>query len=533
MARMIKPGVKNAMKKVGIILLTLGVVGGLYWAGKNTDLGKSTDSGNKGEKSFFSKMFKGGNDKDYITVGTNTYAGFLPFMYLNNGLEPTEDCPLFKDYGLKLKIVVQDDFLAGRAAFQNDEIDIIYCTADALCTEMSEGSQMADARFFNISNWSRGADAIVVKKNIKTVNDLIGKVVACSFGTASHTLLLNTLETNGIGVDRVNLKEGRDPNKVNIKKVESGVDAAAVFKAGKCDAAVVYSPDDQDIVSTMNARVLVSTKQASNIICDGLIAKANFLDNNREDVEKLIAALLWANDKMNSDPKAVETAAQVFAKSYGTDTQFAIDASKNIHYCTLGDEANFMGLDATYTGVTGSALYSKMVMTYKELGLCKSPMPWNKVSDTSIIDALVSNPSKVEGNQKAEGMKKFSAPTKEIEHADAISSKKVTIEYPTNGYTLSNDATSLIDSEFVPIVKQFSGSRIRVVGNTDNTGSDAVNEKLSYARAKSVVDYLVKVCGCDPNQFVIVGNGSKKAKLDGVKGDNHNYRTTDLELIVE
>jgi outer membrane protein OmpA-like peptidoglycan-associated protein len=155
------------------------------------------------------------------------------------------------------------------------------------------------------------------------------------------------------------------------------------------------------------------------------------------------------------------------------------------------------------------------------------------VSDTSIIDALVSNPSKVEGNQKAEGMKKFSAPTKEIEHADAISSKKVTIEYPTNGYTLSNDATSLIDSEFVPIVKQFSGSRIRVVGNTDNTGSDAVNEKLSYARAKSVVDYLVKVCGCDPNQFVIVGNGSKKAKLDGVKGDNQNYRTTDLELIVE
>lgn len=51
-------------------------------------------------------------------VGTNTYAGFLPFMYLNNGLDPTEDCILYKEYGLKLKVIVQDDFQAGRSAFK-------------------------------------------------------------------------------------------------------------------------------------------------------------------------------------------------------------------------------------------------------------------------------------------------------------------------------------------------------------------------------------------------------------------------------
>ena len=62
---------------------------------------------------FFSSMFSGSDD-DVITIVTNTYVCFLPFMYLNNGLGPNKDCPIYKEYGLKLKIVVQDDFAAGR-----------------------------------------------------------------------------------------------------------------------------------------------------------------------------------------------------------------------------------------------------------------------------------------------------------------------------------------------------------------------------------------------------------------------------------
>ena len=190
---MTKVIVKPWVKYSGIIRVVAAIVFGLWWMGRSSD-----GTQNKDSKSNFSSIF-GGGDSDVITIGTNTYAGFLPFIYLNGGLDPNEESIIYKDYGLKLKIVVQDDFQAGRSAFRNGDIDIIYCTADALPVEMSEGSEMAEARFFNISNWSRGADAIVVNKNIQTVGNLIGKVVACSEGTASHTLLLNTLETNGIG----------------------------------------------------------------------------------------------------------------------------------------------------------------------------------------------------------------------------------------------------------------------------------------------------------------------------------------------
>lgn len=525
---MAKVLVRPWVRYTGIILAVAAITFGLWKAGQSMN-GDGQSSSNP-----ISGIFGGGSDKDVITLGTNTYAGFLPFMYLNNGTEPTEDCILYKDYGLKLKIVIQDDFAAGRAAFNNGSIDIIYCTADALPVEMSEGSEMTDARFFNISNWSRGADAIVVNKNVNTVGDLIGKIVACSEGTASHTLLLNTLETNGISYDKVNKTSKNMPDKVNVKVVEDGLAAAETFRAGQCDAAVVYSPDDQDIVNNIRgSKVLVSTKQASNIICDGLVAKASYLDKNHEKVEKLISALLSANVKMNGDADAVKQAAKAFAKSYGTDEQFAIDGSKNIHYVTLGDEVNFFGLNAAYTGVQGQEIYSKMARTYSGLGLCKSPLSWNKVSDASIIEALTVNGENVQGKQEAEATKTFSAPTKEMETATQIATKKLTIEYPTGSNVLDNDAKTLIDREFVQIAKQFSGARIRIEGNTDDTGSDEVNIPLSKRRAQSVADYLSREYGFDPNRFVIVGNGSKKAKAAGAKGANQAYRTTDFELIAE
>ena len=124
------------VKVVGVVALVAAIM-----FGTSKFFGSGDGSSNSG--GLLSGLFS--SDDNVITVGTNTYAGFLPFMYLNGGLEPNEDCPIYKEYGIKLKIVVQDDFAAGRAAFKNGDIDVIYCTADALPVEMTEGSDMNDA----------------------------------------------------------------------------------------------------------------------------------------------------------------------------------------------------------------------------------------------------------------------------------------------------------------------------------------------------------------------------------------------------
>lgn len=114
-----------------------------------------------------------------------------------------------------------------------------------------------------------------------------------------------------------------------------------------------------------------------------------------------------------------------------------------------------------------------------------------------------------------------------------MSNKKLTIEYPVNGDLLDNNAKALIDREFVSIAKQFSGARVRIEGNTDNTGNAAYNVELSKRRAQSVANYLIKEYGFDTNRFIIVGNGPKKAVEDGVSGSNQSYRITDFQLVNE
>lgn len=476
----------------------------------------------KGGKSAGSSTIK--KDKNTIVLGTNTFVGFGPYLWLNHGTEPNEDCPLYKEYGIKLKIVIQDDFPAGRAAFLNGDIDAIYCTADSWPVECGDGSAMMDAGavFFNISNWSRGADAIVVKPEIKTVAGLKGKTIATSMGTASHSLLLNVLETSEVSA-----------NDITIYEVESGLDAAQVFRAGKVDACVCYSPDDQEIAAAGLGHVLVSTRQASNIICDGLVAKRTYLEKNKDKVTKLIAALLWANTKM-TDPDAVRETARYFAKAYDTDEAFFIDGCKDIYYVTLGDEANFFGLDAAFTGITGQELYNKMARTYSSLGRVRAPLSWGKVSTSEIIEGLMSdNKNYVKGNQSAESVHTFTKATTAMETATAISNKKLTIEFQTGSDILDHSAKSLIDREFVGIAKQFSGARIRIEGNTDNTGSDAVNKPLSKRRAQAVANYLIQEYGFDSNRFIIVGNGSSHAIAAGSKGADQRYRTTDFQMIAE
>lgn len=520
------PTFRPQAKIAGIMLIVAAITFGIYKFSGSKQSTSSTES--KGILSFLS------SDDDFITVGTNTYAGFLPFMYLNNGLEPTEDSYIYKNYGIKLKIVIQDDFNAGRSAFTNGDIDIIYGTLDSWPIETGDNSAMSDARFFNVSNFSRGTDAIVVNKNINTVSDLIGKVVTCSEGTASHTLLLNTLETSGIGSDKINTTDNVMPDKVNLRIVGSGLDAAASFKANSCNAAVVFSPDDQDLVKSIpGTKVLVSTKQASNIICDGLIAKASYLEKNKETIIKLISALSDANVKMNTDPNAVKQAAKAFAKSYGTDEEFAIEGSKNIYYMTIADQANFFGFNSGYNGIKADELYSKMCNTYSRLNLTKNPKSWRKVSDLSIVEYLIENVQEVKGDQTAEKPKSFTPITKEVETKASFSNKKITIEFPVNGYTLSNDARSIIDMEFASIAKQFSGARIRIEGNTDNTGNYENNVKLSHLRAQAVADYIISTYNFDKNRIIVIGNGPKNAISDNIQGSNQRYRTTDFQLISE
>ena len=77
-----------------------------------------------------------------------------------------------------------------------------------------------------------------------------------------------------------------------------------------------------------------------------------------------------------------------------------------------------------------------------------------------------------------------------------------------------------IRSNFRPILDQFASglanqlnTEVRVVGHTDNTGSDATNDPLSIQRAQATRDYLA-ARGVDPNRVMIAGRGEREPIAD-------------------
>ncbi len=469
-----------------IVLIGAGYFAYNYWGGKD---GKIPVDGKSG--------------KPDLVVAYNTFTGVEGLILVNGGMEPNENSFLYKNYGIKLLIKQMDAVKDTRAGLHSGDLDLVYCTTDALSVEMGSGSELLADNVVQIMqvNQSHGADAIVVRKGINNVESLKGKKVAYAVGTASHTLLLNVLESSNL-----TMKD------IDGYQVADGVESANAFKNGQCDAAVVWAPDDEDCVASQaGAKVLVSSAVASQIIADGLLVKQSVLKEKHDNIVKLVKAWLQGNAQMNNDPNAKKEANALFAKGFKFPEDVAAKSADKVYFSTLGDNVNFFGLNTAYTGMTGERMYGRMAIKYTEVGLAKSPAPWRNVSDPSVIQEIMNDKSfSNDNNQDAAKVEAFKPATPEIKEQRSQSSKLISLEFATNSAQLDEDDKVLIDREVKELAQGFAGAYVRVEGNTDNSGNPALNDKLSMNRAVAVVNYLVSEHQFDQNKFIVVGNGSKK-----------------------
>lgn len=505
-------GIKNTFSKlttfgrVCIIAIVVAALGtGVYFGGKklNINIGGSSDSG-----------------YDAVLL-VDTYTGWSPIVWGNGGKEGNKESHFYKKFGVKLKIIQMDDFDGATSYFKEHGNALRFCTLDSYPVEAGQSGTMTDARYFIIHNFSAGADAIVATRNIRTVADLKGKRIVCSEGTASHSLLLNTLDAAGL-----------TNSDVEIITTGYGADVATAFKAGTADAAVVFCPDDDACIKDGPAgtHVLVSTKQINTLVTDGFLAHGEWLEKNPEKARKIAEALLWANSEMNN-PETYKEICHVFSKEFDVPEEDVLTVGEKINFATLGDNTNWFGLNTSYKGITGESLYTKMSQVYGSIGLAKATLPWRKVSETAIVEAMMAG-NEIGNDQTARGtaMRQFEAPTEKIRGTESFSDKEVIIEFPVDGSRLDADAETVIDREFLPVIRQFNNTYVRIEGNTDNTGSYQHNVELSKARAQSVADYLVRQ-GVDRNRLIVEGNGPKHAVADNAAGSNRKYRTTSMKLV--
>jgi len=510
----------------------MGIVGAAFFGGRyflnNTDAGKnlinkSKEEVKKDKNKSSDDNSSSKNDPNTVKVGVVTWGGYAGGQYFNEGFKANTQSRFYKDYGFKVDFKVLDDFEASRNAFKNGNVDLLWCTVDALPTEIAALSDYNPKVVFQ-SDWSRGGDAVVVRRGINSVADLRGKKVAVAEMTPSHSFLLWLLDASGMSI-----------NDIQIVKQANAIDAAQVFKSQQVDAAVVWSPDDELCVQSVpGARVLESTKNASNIIADAFIAKGSWIDNNRERVNQLYEGWMKGAAEINSSDANKRKAARILSENFdGISEDAAYKAINNVRLCTHGDNRNFFGANPDYKGVTGEALFSKMTNTYKNLGYADGKIPnWRTIID---MDAIKSTNLTNLPGQNAEAQKTFTqVTTNEGKTKETVASKGVSISFRSGEFNLDENAKYIIDKEFVDIAKAFSNARIRIEGNTDDVGNSATNKILSEKRAKAVADYLVITYKMPRNRFIVIGNGQDKPVAANTTEDGRRKnRRTDFQIVAE
>ena len=479
--------------------------------------GSSTTGGSYGS----SRDNAGGASGDPIRVGVVTWGGYAGGQYFNEGFKPSAESRFRQEYGIDVEFVLNDDVVASLNAFKNGDIDVHWYTIDAMPTIMPELAAFNPVVLWQ-SDWSRGGDAIVVNRGINSVADLKGKTIAVAELTPSHSFLLWLLDAG-------NLK----PSDVTIVAQPSAIEAAAAFKSRQVDAAVVWSPDDElSVRAVPGAKILESTRSASNIIADVFFAKKEYVDQNRDRLQKLYEGWMRGAAEINASDANKQKAARILGREMSLSEADALGMINNVRLTTHGDNENFFALNPSFRGVTGGDLYRRMAQEYKNLGFIEGSVP--PFRSVGYGNLVVDGKASLGGNDNAAEARADFTPVSEAEAADreTIANKPVSINFATGVSTLDENAKARIDEEFVPIAKAFGNARIRIEGNTDNTGSLATNVALSKKRAQAVAAYLTREFNMDPDRFIIVGNGPSKPVADNSteRGRRANRRT-DFQLV--
>jgi len=253
------------------------------------------------------------------------------------------------------------------------------------------------------------------------------------------------------------------------------------------------------------SHVLTSTAEVTEAIVDMFFAKENYIRSNQQALQGLYEGWMTANAECNSNETFRQQCAEVLAQGMHMSVDDALFMMGKVRFLTQGDNLNFFGLNSSYSGMTAQEIYGKMTRLYMAINLAPDNVPaWRTVQDPGFArNARLSGPANA-----AEGQVVFAAPTQAEVSAEAFAQKTLSVTFRFGSAELDENGKTVIEIGFADVARQFGGSRVRLVGHTDNIGSDQANMALSRRRAEAVKAYLVQKYGFDRDRFITLGKGS-------------------------
>ena len=501
---------------VGLVLVGYGLNRyGLFHLGKRS-AASSQSSGNAQTNELdtskpLSAPAAGAAEAKDVRVRVNIWVGCAAGLVANGGLE-TAPGSIFADEGLNVSFKIIDDWTEGAAALATDNVDVMLTTADVWAKDYAQlRDKEAPAHAFFMVDWSRGADGLIGKQGISSIEDLAGKIVAFAPYTPSHFLLWDGLKSSSLTTPQ------RDDIFAHAVHTKDGIEPATLFAQQKVDAAVAWDPDMSDAVTKRpGARKVYDTKVANRLIADILVVSDKFAARNPQTVVRLSRGWLKGVDFIQTHP----------ARAYsliGTIKDFNIpeDLAKTmLDGVKLADYAENM----TFFGTAGSPsdydnIFKRAQDMYREERIIKRVADTEGSVDRRYLESLQGSFSSVSSEPPTE----YRAPAP---GAKPIATQRRSIYFEVNSSSMSPDSRAVVD-EIGGFMRAYGNTVVDIAGNTDATGSREVNVRLSRERAQTVKRYLIDKYGFPEERMRAIGNGSDQPveSNDTPEGREKNRRT--------
>src|SRR5438034_8993433 len=172
-----------------------------------------------------------------VRVRVNIWVGCVGGLVANGGLD-TKPGSIYDGKGLKVSFKIIDDWTEGAAALATGNVDVMLTMADVWAKDYAQfQDKVFGSGALYMVDWSRGADGLIGRQGINSIEDLAGKTVAFAPYTPSHFLLWNGLKSSGLGTDqRLEIF-----SKAVHKK--DGIEPATLFAQMQVDSTVAWDSD--------------------------------------------------------------------------------------------------------------------------------------------------------------------------------------------------------------------------------------------------------------------------------------------------
>lgn len=508
--------------KILIFLLVAGIVGfGIFKSGAINSI---KDSFSK--KSETSKNVDSNPDKAYekaaetkkgvMNVSLDEWIGWKPILDANGGLE-TQPGSIYDKLGLQLKIAIINDATQSSNALIKGDLSGSGYTVNRfafLYPKFKESNVEVIMPY--ITNTSTGGDGIIAKQGINRIEDLVGKKIGVPRFSEAQTLIEWLMKKSSL--TDAQIKEIRK----NMVMFDTPDDAAKAFFGNQLDAAATWQPYLTQAEQSSNAKVLFSTKNATNLILDGVVFRKDYMDSHPNEISKFIEGALQASKLYTTDFDTIKDTMPMFST-------FTDDDIKSM----LGD-ATLTDCATNVPVLNGIAqtLFADMSDIWASIGEKSDKTAASKLFTSTMIKELTGK-FPVEKPKEVKFTEEQRQEAKTQDNNKALLSKKLTITFDTGSASISPQSYGVLN-DFANTAKILDGTIIQIEGNTDNVGSIEDNRILSERRAKSIATYL-QYQGVTPTRFVVIGNGPNKPIADNntENGKAANRRTEIYFKVVE